>query len=80
MAIPKNQLDLLENLRQIGTPIVCVLSAGSPVELPFVDGVNALVHGYLGGEAGARAMIEVLAGKVNPSGKLSETLPYTYED
>ena len=80
MSIPKNQLDLLENLRQIGTPIVCVLSAGSPVELPFVDGVNALVHGYLGGEAGARAMIEILTGKVNPSGKLSETLPYTYED
>ncbi|MBR4812166.1 MAG: glycoside hydrolase family 3 C-terminal domain-containing protein, partial [Bacilli bacterium] len=80
MAIPKNQLDLLEKLHEIGTPIVCVLSAGSPVELPFVDNVNALVHGYLGGEAGARAMIEVLAGKVNPSGKLSETLPYTYED
>jgi len=78
--IPENQLDLLSNLYHTETPIICVLSAGSPIELPFTDRVAGLVHGYLGGEAGARAMMEVLTGKVNPSGKLSETLPYGYDD
>lgn len=80
LAIPQNQLDLVAELSKGKTPIVVVLSAGSPIELPFVDNVAAVLHGYLGGEAGARATLEVLSGKVNPSGKLSETLPVSYED
>ncbi|MCQ2799275.1 MAG: glycoside hydrolase family 3 C-terminal domain-containing protein [Bacilli bacterium] len=80
ISIPQNQLDLLQSLSDTAKPIICVISAGSPVELPFVENVKGLVHGYLGGEAGARAMLEVLTGKVNPSGKLSETLPVAYDD
>lgn len=80
LSIPQNQLDLLDYLATLGKPIICTLSAGSPIELPFADKVAGLVHGYLGGEAGARAMMEVITGAVNPSGKLSETLPVAYAD
>ncbi len=80
LSIPQNQLDLIEELSKGKTPIVVVLSAGSPIELPFTDKVAGVLHGYLGGEAGARATLEVLTGKVNPSGKLSETLPVSYAD
>jgi beta-glucosidase len=80
LRLPDNQRELVSALYHTGKPIICVLSCGAPVELPLMDRVNALVHGYLGGEAGARAMLNVLTGKVNPSGKLAETYPYGYPD
>ncbi|MCY9291103.1 glycoside hydrolase family 3 C-terminal domain-containing protein, partial [Bacillus haynesii] len=45
-----------------------------------IDKVKGLVHGYLGGQAGARSILRVLSGDVNPSGKLAETYPIRYED
>jgi beta-glucosidase len=56
------------------------LSCGSVVEMPWIGRVKALVHGYLGGQAGARALLRVLSGDVNPSGKLAETYPLAYAD
>jgi beta-glucosidase len=78
--LPDNQRELISALYHTGKPIVAVLSCGSVVELPFVDRLAALVHGYLPGEAGAKAILNVLTGKVNPSGKLAETYPYGYTD
>lgn len=54
--------------------------AGSAIEMPWYPYVKGIVHGYLGGQAGASAMMNVLTGKVNPSGKLNETYPLHYED
>ena len=48
--------------------------------MPWWDKVKAIVHGYLGGQAGASAMLNILTGKVNPSGRLNETYPVRYED
>ena len=42
--------------------------------------MRGLVHSYLSGQAGAKAILRVLSGKVNPSGKLAETYPLRYED
>ncbi len=42
--------------------------------------VDAVLHGYLSGEAGARAILDTLTGRVNPSGKLSETYPINLAD
>lgn len=80
MRIPDNQIDLLHALHQVNQNIVTILSCGSAVEMPWVDKVKGLLHGYLGGQAGARAILRVLSGDVNPSGKLAETYPLTYED
>jgi beta-glucosidase len=80
MKLPKNQMELLDILTTLGKKIVVVLSCGSAVELDFESNVDAIVHTYLSGQAGARATLNVLTGKVNPSGKLSETLPYKYEE
>ena len=57
-----------------------LLSAGSVVETGWVSRCKAVLHAYLGGQAGAGAIMDVLTGRVNPSGKLAETLPLTYED
>lgn len=75
LKMPKNQLDLIDALGKVGKPIVVVLSAGSSIEMPWTNKVDAIVHGYLGGEAGASATWDVLTGKYNPSGRLSETYP-----
>lgn len=80
MRIPQNQIDLLEAMAQVNPNIVGVLSAGSSVEMPWQHCCKAILHGYLSGQAGAGAMFDLLTGKVNPSGRLSETYPVHYED
>jgi beta-glucosidase len=80
MKIPENQIELLNGLYQVNQNIVAVLSSGAAVEMPWIGQVMALVHGYLSGQAGAKAILRVLSGEVNPSGKLAETYPVRYED
>ncbi|MCD5535337.1 glycoside hydrolase family 3 C-terminal domain-containing protein [Lactobacillus delbrueckii] len=80
LSIPPCQADLLEALAKTGKPIVLVLSGGAAIELPWEGKVNAIVHEYLGGEAGASAVWEVLTGKYNPSGRLAESYPLTETD
>ncbi len=80
MNLPENQNYLISELCKAHSNVVVVLAGGSPVELPWVKDVNALVHGYLGGQAGAGAILDVITGKHNPSGKLNETYPLKYSD
>ena len=80
MRLPDNQVALLKKLHAVNPHIVVVLSAGSAVEMPWIDCCEALVYGALGGQAGASAMLNVLTGAVNPGGKLSETFPVAYAD
>lgn len=60
--------------------VVIVLSNGSPVAMPWVDKVPAILEGYLGGQAGAGSIADILVGDVNPSGKLAETFPQKLTD
>ncbi|TFC93166.1 beta-glucosidase [Cryobacterium sp. TMT4-31] len=80
MRMAPNQLALLSRLRAVNPNVVVVLSAGSTVEIPWLGECAALVHGYLAGQAGAAALLNVLTGAVNPSGKLAETYPIRHED
>ena len=80
MKIPQNQIDLLEQLYHENPHIVGVISGGSAIEMPWDCWCQGIIHGYLGGQAGASAMLEVIAGEYNPSGKLNETYPICYED
>ena len=80
LSLPKCQIELLAAVSAANPNIVVVMSAGSSVEMPWIDKVKGLVHGYLCGQAGASAVLKVLLGEVNPSGKLSESYPIKYED
>ena len=80
MMLPDAQGMLIDEISTVNENIVVVLSAGSAIEMPFQQYVKGIVHGYLGGQAGASAMVNVLTGKVNPSGRLNETYPIHYED
>ncbi len=80
MRIPQNQIELLEALAKVNPNIVGVLSAGSAIEMPWHYCCKSILHGYLGGQAGALAALDALTGRINPSGRLSETYPLCYED
>lgn len=80
MRLPENQLELLAALSAVSRNIVVILSCGGAVEMPWQQRARAVVHGFLGGQAGATAMARLLTGKANFSGKLSETVPLRYED
>ncbi|GFZ32360.1 glycosyl hydrolase [Clostridium zeae] len=80
MSIPENQIDLLNALYTVNSNIIAILSCGSAVEMPWINKAKAVLHGYLGGQAGSRAILRILSGDVNPSGKLAETYPIRYED
>lgn len=80
LRLPDGQIAMLKLLRGVTDRIVVVLSAGSVVEMPWIDSCAALVHGYLGGQASAEAILNVLTGVVNPSGRLAETYPLTLQD
>ena len=78
--IPENQNRLIEEISKVNRNIIVVLSNGSPITMPWKDKVKAIITGYIGGEAGSKAMVNCLIGKVNPSGKLAETYPKKLED
>ncbi len=80
LALPENQTELLAEIAKVNKNIVVVLACGCVVEMPWIDSVRAVVHGYLHGQAGAGAVVDILYGRENPSGKLAETYPLQYSD
>ena len=80
LRLAQNQVDLLQAVAAVNPKIVVVLYSGSVVETPWLDNCQALLYAALGGQAGAGAVADALAGKVNPCGKLAETWPLAYAD
>ena len=80
ICIPAVQKELLDAVTAANPNVVAVVSAGSVIETNWVAKCKAVVHGYLGGQAGAGAMLDVLTGWQNPCGKLAETIPLNYTD
>ena len=80
MRIPQNQINLLQELGQVNSNLVGIISAGSAIEMPWHHYFKALLHTYLNGQAGAGAVLDILTGEANPSGKLSESIVRRLED
>ncbi len=75
------QLDaLVEAVAAANPNTVIVLSNGAPIEMPWVGKVKAILEIYLAGQAGAGALVDLLFGKISPSGKLAETFPLHLTD
>ena len=73
--LPENQIELLKAVSKVNPNIVVVLSCGGVLQMEWHKYAKAIIHGFLGGQAGAMAMARLITGKVNPSGKLSESIP-----
>lgn len=73
LAISQNQIDLINALSKLNKKLVAVLCCGSSVLTDWDCGVNALLLAHLGGQSWATAVVNILTGKVNPSGRLAES-------
>ena len=80
MRLPLGQLKLIEEVSKAAENVIVILMNGSPVEMPWVGSVNAVLEAYLGGQAAGGAIADILFGDVNPSGKLAETFPQKFSD
>ena len=80
MRLPEIQNKVIEALLTLDIQVIVVLHNGSPVEMPWADKVSAIVEAYLGGEGIGEAVVDVLYGAVNPSGRLAESIPKKLSD
>ena len=80
MRLPNNQNELITAVSMANPNTVVVLHGGSPVELPWLQAVPAILCVYLGGEQAGAATVDLLYGKVNPGGHLAETWPVRLQD
>lgn len=80
MELPKVQNDLIEAITEVCPHVIVVLHNGSPVTMPWSDKVQGILEAYLAGEGSGGAVMDVLYGRVNPSGRLAETFPKKLSD
>jgi beta-glucosidase len=78
--LPSGHNQIIEAVSTVQTNMVVVLMNGAAVTMPWADKVKAILEAWLGGQAGGGAIADALTGKINPSGKLSETFPARLED
>ncbi len=74
------QVALIEAVAAVNPKTVVVLNTGSPIAMPWLDRVAAVVEAWYPGQECGNAIADVLFGDVNPSGKLTETFPLRLQD
>ena len=78
IALPQIQEELVKELKEAGKPIILVLSNGRPLELNRMEPLcDVILEIWQPGINGARSMAGILSGRINPSGKLAMTFPYS---
>ena len=80
IVLPYGQDALIEALADVVEKLVVVNISGSPVAMPWASRAGAIVQAWYGGSESGHALVDVLTGAVNPSGKLPFTMPLTLAD
>lgn len=80
ISMPESHNKLISAIAAKQPNTVVILTNGSAVSMPWINDVEGVLETWLGGQAGAGAAVDILFGKTNPSGKLSETFPVRLED
>ena len=80
MELPENQIRVLKEVSAAHQKVIVVLSSGGSVTMPFADDVAAILNGSLTGQGTGTALVDIITGRSNPSGKLAVSYPFTYQD
>lgn len=78
--LPGEQNDLIVDVARVSKRTVVVVNAGSPVSMPWLDEVDAVLYSWFPGQEMGDALVDVLTGVVEPSGRLPVTFPRRLED
>lgn len=78
--LPFGQNELIEGILDVCPNMVMILLSGNAVEMPWVNRVSAILQGWYLGSEGGNALVNILSGKVNPSGKLPFSFPIKLTD
>lgn len=78
--MPACQNHLIERICQEQPNTVVVLHNGSPIQMPWLSEIKGVLEMYLAGQTSGAAAMDLLFGKITPSGKLAETFPLRLED
>ncbi len=80
MDLPLSHNHLIEEICKVQKNTIVVLSNGSSVTMPWISYPSAVIEAWLAGQAFGSSIVDILTGKINPSGKLSESFPIKLED
>jgi beta-glucosidase len=80
MDLPGDQNELIERVAAVNPNTIVVLNGGSPLTMPWIDKVSAVVEQWFNSQECGNALADVLFGEVCPSGKLPTTFPVRLED
>ncbi len=76
LELPKNQIELIEELHKLGKPMIMILFNGRPLQLSNIENkLDSILEVWFPGTMGAEAITDVLLGNTNPSGKLTMSFP-----
>lgn len=78
--LPGPQTQLIEAVARANSNTVVVLNFGAPVDLPWIEHVPAVLNAFYPGQEGGNALAGLLLGDINPSGKLTFSIPKACED
>jgi beta-glucosidase len=80
LSLPVKQDEIIEAVAAANPKTIVVLETGTAVTMPWVDKVGAVLEAWYAGSKGAEAIVNILSGDVNPSGKLPMTFPKSEAD
>lgn len=81
LALPAEQLELIEHVAALGTPTIVVLEGGGPILVDdWIDLVDAVMIAWYPGMRGGNAIARVMFGDTEPSGRLPASVPFAEDD
>ena len=78
--LPHRQNELISRVAAANKNTVVVLQSGSPVAMPWLDQVAAVIQAWYPGQEAGNSIADVLLGKAEPGGRLPQTFPHRLED